>query len=388
MRPAWRCPRDRRARRRARAAPAGCRAAIDDAHDHAAPPRPHRARAHDTGCPPECLRAFSSTFTNARSSCAGSALTSGSSRSIDRLKSPLPRAELVQRRAISSSTEIQSRRGSAAPASSRERSSRLSTRRDEPAGLFLDHGGHLRALLGETDGRQSPRPPPRSPSAASAGRARPRQQRRLDDVSAAQRRCLDHPAEQRLALQRSAQQRLERGTTRSCSRAQRPRGVRADQQRAEPAWCRRAAGTPRGASSASTASISIAAEASSSVCASRAAAVGSASARLFPRSSSRAISAARSASRRRSCASRARARVSSARSSKRRHDQERSSATQFLESAIVKPPDGRQMEVVERRSAQDRCREPEPHAPHDRDDQYRRQVHDASDATGATCLSG
>ena len=55
--------------------------------------RTARART-DTGCPAECRRAFSSTFTNARSSCAESTRTSGRSRSIDSANSSAPGAQL------------------------------------------------------------------------------------------------------------------------------------------------------------------------------------------------------------------------------------------------------------------------------------------------------
>ena len=94
-------------------------------------------------------------------------------------------------------------------------------------------------------------------------------------------------------------------------------------------------------SSPSTASISIAAELSSRACASRAAAVGRASLRLFPRSSSRAISAARSASRLRASASRVRARVTSATElASTATTRNAISATQLLESLIVNCPTG------------------------------------------------
>ena len=131
-------------------------------------------------------------------------------------------------------------------------------------------------------------------------------------------------------------------------------------------------------SSPSTASISIAAELSSSVCARRAAAVGSASARLSPRSSSRAISAARSASRRRSSASRVRARVISATElASTATTRNATSATQLLEFWSVKRPTGGRWKKLNAAALSSAVADAEPRAPGDRHDQHRRQVDDA-----------
>jgi len=131
------------------------------------------------------------------------------------------------------------------------------------------------------------------------------------------------------------------GTTRSCSRRSLASEVSAPTTSVPSRLVPSRSGNAIVRSSASTESIWIAAEPSSSVCASLAAAVGSASARLFPRSSSLAISAARSASRRRSCASRVRARVTSATElASAATTTNAPSATQLLESWSVKRPSG------------------------------------------------
>ena len=138
---------------------------------------------------------------------------------------------------ISSSTEVQSRRGSAAPASRRERSSRLSTSRESrrvsswmTAAISSRSCSRQRRradrLAGGRDRRQW---------RAQVVGDRP-QQRRLDHVRTTQRRRLDDAAEQRVALERRAQQRLERRHDPLLQPAQaRLGGVRADEQRPEPA---------------------------------------------------------------------------------------------------------------------------------------------------------
>ena len=202
----------------------------------------------------------------------------------------------------------------------------------------------------------------------------------LDGVGPAQRRRLDDPAEQRPRARapRSGAPRAPAPRAPAAGAGSPPR-CRRRRAACPGAWCPRAAGRRRVRSSPSTASISIAAELSSSACARRAAAVGSASARLFPRSSSRAISAARSASRRRSLGvARAGARDLGDRARERRRRRgTRPARPSCSESWIVKLPDRRQVEEVERGRAQHRRGDAQPRAPGDRHDQHRGQVDDA-----------
>ena len=101
------------------------------------------------------------------------------------------------------------------------------------------------------------------------------------------------------------------GTTRSCNRYRLRSELSAPTTTVPSRRSPSRSGNATLRASGSTASITIAADCSSSACAIRAAAVGSTSARLPPRSSTRAISVTRLASRRRSSASRRDARIGS-----------------------------------------------------------------------------
>ena len=168
------------------------------------------------------------------------------------------------------------------------------------------------------------------------------------------------------------------GTTRSCSRRRLSSEVSAPTSSVPRRLVPSRSGNAMLRSSPSTASISIAAELSSSVCASRAAAVGSASARLFPRSRSRAISAARSASRRRASASRVRARVTSATELARTGDHQEGDQRH----PVARVPDRElahrgQVKEVEGPGADDGRGHTQPRPPGHRDHEHRRQVDDA-----------
>ena len=112
-------------------------------------------------------------------------------------------------RASTSSIEDHSGRGSAASASRRERSSRLSIRRESRVASVDDR-------LGEFVARRATRRVQRLGGGQDRGQRRAQvvrdaaQQRGLDHVAAAQRRGLDHVGHQRVALQRRRQQRLQR----------------------------------------------------------------------------------------------------------------------------------------------------------------------------------
>ena len=250
------------------------RAPIDDAHDHPptarlsiarglvmplprprrsgrlpgarASPRTARART-DTGCPPEWRRAFSSTFTNARSICTGSTLTSGSSW-IDRQAELLRRCGELDERGADQLLH-------GGPVAPRLRRAGFQSRKVEqvvdeprqPARLLADHRRHLGALV-----RGQRRRADRLAGGGDRGQRRAQvvrhgaQQRRLDRVGPAQGGRLDDIAKQPLALQRRAQQRLQRRNDALLQAAQaRPPGCPRRPAACPVAWCRRAAGTRR-----------------------------------------------------------------------------------------------------------------------------------------------
>ena len=158
------------------------------------------------------------------------------SRSIESEKSSGPPAISPIEARISSSIEVHARRGSAAPASRRERSSRLSTSAREAPGLLLDHAGELLALIGRERGRADRIPGRRDRRERGAQVVRDgAQQRRLDRVRAPQGRRLDRPDEQVLALERGAEQRLQGRDDALLQAAQaRLRGPGAHQQGPQP----------------------------------------------------------------------------------------------------------------------------------------------------------
>ena len=269
--------------------------------------------------------------------------------------------------------------GSAAPASRRERSSRLSTRRERRRVSSWITAAMSSRSSGESDGRAD-----RLAGRRDRGQRRAQvvgdgpQQRRLD-VSARRRAAVSTtpPSSPRAPARRSAAPRAPaRRAPAACAGS--PRRCRRRRAACPGACVPSRSGKATVRSSPSTASISIAAECSSSACASRAAAVGRLSARLLPRSSSRAISAARSASRRRSCASRVRARATSATELAIRATTKKAiRATQLRESLIVNSPVGGRWKKLNARRAEHRRGDPQPGAPGDRDDEHRRQVDDA-----------
>ena len=179
------------------------------------------------------------------------------------------------------------------------------------------------------------------------------------------------------------------GTTRSCRRRRLASDASAPTSSVPSRLVPSRSGNATLRSSPSTASISIAAEPSSNACARRAAAVGSASPRLSPRSSRRAISAARSASRLRASASRARARdtsateLASSATTRNAH-----SATQLLESRMVNRPTGGRWKKFSAAALSTAVATPsQPPQITDTISTAGRYTTD-SDTTGATCLSG
>ena len=241
--------RGRTARRRARAARSGMpgpRSTI-----RTIDPVVQRPRAHEHRMPARVPDAFSSRFANARSSWAASARISGSSgRDLEaaaRRRTSSAAAEMT------SPTSHQSRRGSAAFASSRLRSSRLSISRERRSASSL----HDRGQLAAARRRRRPRAAERLGGREDRGERRAQvvrdgpQQRGLDDVAAPQRRGL-HAARRAARRARSRRPAGPRARARPgpASRASvGSRQVGRHEQRAEPA------GRPRSSGNASTLSI-------------------------------------------------------------------------------------------------------------------------------------
>ena len=215
------------------------RPAVDDADEQ--PPAAH-PRAHRDGSPAPWRPAFSSRFANARSSCAASARISGRSRSTaSRTRSAGSPASSTASRSTSS-TDVQSRRGSAAPGLQPRQLDQLVDEPRQPGALARDARRRARVRSSsDSDGDAERLGAGRDRGQRGAQVVRDRaQDRGLDLVRAAQRARLDHLADEPLALERGGEQRLQRRPGRVAPRRA-PRPGRAA-CRAAP---RRAAAAPR-----------------------------------------------------------------------------------------------------------------------------------------------
>ena len=149
----------------------GPRSTIRTSSRAAASARAHRDRA---GRRSGAARSRAGSRTRARAGRRrrGSAAGRGRSTSATRLAAGVERLDAAC--AATSSTEHQSRRGSAVPASRRERSSSLSISRVSRSASPAIAGGQLARSAPASAESRAPRPRRRSRSAASAGRARRR----------------------------------------------------------------------------------------------------------------------------------------------------------------------------------------------------------------------
>ena len=275
-----------------------------------------------------------------------------------------------------SSTEHQSRRGSAAPAWSRERSSRLSTRRVRRAlAVATTEASSARASSESVaDSRPPRRRGDRRQRRAQVVRDRA-QQRRLHDVAAAQGLGLDHlglELSRRLAARTSVS---SAGSTRSSS----PPPL-SGRNPAAPEPC--PLGRPRPPAARPAALVAVRPppppprRKEGRRPSPHAARAGSDSSMLVPPSSNRAISADRSASRLLLRLTRTRAAGVGERARDHRGDQEHPQRHPVLALCKMERVLGLEVEEVESRRAQEPGKQPKPQPPVARHQQHREQVHD------------
>ena len=280
---------------------------------------------------------------------------------------------------MTSSTEHHCGRGSAAPPSSRERSSRLSISRDSRVLSSVMTLPSSRRSSSDSVGEAIASP---AATIAVSGERRSCETARSSVVlttSARRSARVSTTSPSRRSRSRPAASSASRlGTTRSCSRRSASSGSPAGTS-SVPSWVVPSrSGNATRPSSPSTGASSIAADGRPSADASRCAAAGSDSDSSLPRSSSRAISAARSASRRRWSASVARARATCATELPiTRDDQEHDQRDPVLALGDREAPRRRDVEEVERQRRRERGQHAEPRAPDRRDDEHRDEVDDA-----------
>ena len=206
--------RGRRAGRRAPARRAGCPGPWSTIA-HAQRARRPRGRAPTRAARASSATAFSSTFANARSSCAGSPCSSGSSRVDRELRRISPaRRSCSTASCRTSSIEHQPTRGSTAarPAAARGRAASRSARHSRVAGVESRARAPRRrcSAVGRARVERARRRQDRRHRRAQVVRDRA-QHGRLHLVAAPQRRRLDDLGLQLGAVQRRGEDRLERG---------------------------------------------------------------------------------------------------------------------------------------------------------------------------------